>query len=142
MKKIFMLFIFFSALLFVNKTIVAQDQNNILLVTTFYLDIPEDGSRSEFDSLSVVLNDKVISKNSKVIRRYIVRHQWGSDSRQVVVMTEYANMGDIDIADEEGNKLFQKAFPTEEERKAFGSKYRKYWNGHHSDEIYSVLAKK
>ena len=60
MKKTFLLIIFFSALLLVSKTVIAQDHTNILVVSTFYLDMPEDGSRSEFDSLSVIINDKVI----------------------------------------------------------------------------------
>ena len=51
-------------------------------------------------------------------------------------------MEDVDLADKEGSKLFKEAFPNEEDRKGFGSAYRKYWNGHHSDEIYSVVSKK
>ena len=142
MKKIILTFVFFVSLLFVTKTTVAQDDNNIMVVTTWTITAPEDGTVSEYDSLTAILNDRVVSKNSKIISRSVVRHLWGSDNRHVVVMTEYANMGDIELAGEEGSKLFKKAFPTEEDRKAFGKKFRKYWNGHHSDEIYSVIAKK
>lgn len=142
MKRLILLSVFFITLLFLNKTIVAQNDNNILVVTTWYLNIPEDGTPAEFDSLSTFITDNVVKKNPKIISRYVVRHFWGSDSRQVVVMTEYANMDDIDLAGEEGSKLFQKAFPNEEDRKAFNKSFGKYWNGYHSDEIYSVVSKK
>lgn len=142
MKKIILTFVFFVSLLFVNKTTVAQDDNNIMVVTTWTITAPEDGTFSEYDSLTAIINDKVVSKNSKIISRSVVRHLWGSDSRQVVIITEYANMDDIELAGEEGDKLFKKAFPSEEDRKAFGKKFGKYWKGYHADEIYSVIAKK
>ena len=142
MKKIILSIVFLMALLFVNNTMFAQDDNNIMVVTTWYVDTPEDGSVAEFDSLSALLNKNVVSKNSKIISRYLVRHFWGSDSRQVVTIAEYANMDDIALAWKEGNKIFEELYPNEEDRKAFWKAYNKYWNGHHSDEIYSVLAKK
>lgn len=141
MKKFSYTVILFLVVLFISKTTFAQS-DNIVIVTTWYVENPEDGSPAEFDSLSTVMNDKVISKNSKIISRTMVRHMWGSDSRQRVIITEYANMEDVELADKEGSKLFKEAFPSEEDRKAFGSAYRKYWNGHHSDEIYSVVSKK
>ena len=142
MKKIILSIVFLMALLFVNNTMFAQDDNNIMVVTTWYVDSPEDGSVAEFDSLSALLNKNVVSKNSKIISRYLVVHFWGSDSRQIVTMTEYANMSDIALAGKEGQKIFKELYPDEEDRKAFWKAYNKYWKGHHSDEIYSVLAKK
>lgn len=142
MKKIILSFVFLIALLFINHSMFAQDDNNIMVVTTTYADSPEDGSAAEFDSLSALLNKNVVSKNSKIISRYLVRHFWGSDSRQIVTMTEYANMSDIALAWKEGDRIFKEFYPDEEDRKAFWKVYGKYWNGHHSDEIYSVLAKK
>ena len=111
MKKIILSIVFLMALLFVNNTMFAQDDNNIMVVTTWYVDAPEDGSEAEFDSLSALLNKNVVSKNSKIISRYLVRHFWGSDSRQVVTITEYANMDDIALAWKEGNKIFEELYP-------------------------------
>jgi len=142
MKKMALSFLFIVSFVIINKTTFAQNDGHIVIVTTWYVDTPEDGSRAEYDSLSAIINEKVVSKNSKIISRYHLRHLWGSDSRQVVLITEYASMADEAAASEEGDKLFKEAFPNEEERKAFGESYRKYWNGYHSDEIYSVLTKK
>lgn len=142
MKKIILSFVFLIALLFINDSMFAQDDNNIMVVTTWYVDSPEDGSGAEFDSLSALLNKNVVLKNSKIISRYLVRHYWGSDSRQIVTMTEYASMSDIALAGKEGQKIFKEFYPDEKDRKAFWKTYNKYWNGHHSDEIYSVLEKK
>ena len=64
MRKLILSFVFFSAMFFANKTMLAQDDNNIMVVTTWYLSTPEDGSRSEFDSLSTLVYDNVISKKT------------------------------------------------------------------------------
>ena len=125
-----------------NQTLYAQDNENIVVVTTWYVENPEDGSPAEYDSLATIIYDKVVSKNKYIVNRTLVRHYWGSDSRQRVIITEYASMEDIAKADEEGGRLFREAFPNEEDRKAFGDAFGKYWNGYHSDEIYSLVAKK
>jgi hypothetical protein len=142
MKRIFSLAIFIIAIISINQNIFAQEDEHIVAVTTWYVNNPEDGSASEYDSLATIMFDKVVSKNSKIINRSLVRHMYGSDSRQRVVITEYASMEDMELAGEEGGKLFREAFPNEEDRKAFWKAYSKYWNGHHSDEIYSMVVKK
>lgn len=142
MKRLFLFVIFLITTVSINHNIFAQEDEHIVVVTTWYVDNPEDGSASEFDSLATLIFDKVVSKNSKIINRSLVRHMYGSDSRQRVVISEYASMEDLDLAGEEGGKLFQEAFPNEEDRKSFSKAYGKYWNGHHADEIYSMVVKK
>ena len=142
MRRIIFSIIFLTAIVLLNQNLYAQDNENIVVVTTWYVENPEGGSSAEYDSLATIMNDKVVSKNKYVINRTLVRHFWGSDSRQRVIITEYASMEDIEKAVEEGSKLFREAFPNEEDRKAFNKAFGKYWNGYHSDEIYSVVTKK
>ena len=141
MKKYFVFFLL-AGIFLLSNNIIAQDDSHIVVVTTWYVNAPEDGSVSEYDSLSAIVNEKIASKNSKIISRYQLRHLWGSDSRHVVIVTEYANMQDIDAAAEEGSKLFREAFPSADDRKEFNKAYSKYWDGYHSDEIYTIVTKK
>ena len=126
------------AFLFFNNTGYAQD-GNLMYVQTWEFEMPEDGSWAEFDSLSALINKHVVSKNDKILSQRIVRHLWGSDSRQLIFMREYANIKDIVGDNDTGSELFKAAWKTEEERKAFNDAYGKYFQGHHSDEVYSEI---
>ncbi len=135
-SKIF--FAVFIVFFLFKGTSFAQD-GNILYVQTWEFKMPEGGSWAEFDSLTALVNENVVSKNDKILSQRIVRHLWGSDSRQLIVIREYANIEDLVGEDETGNNLFRAWKTTDEERKSFGEAYGKYFRGHHSDEIYGVI---
>jgi len=126
------------AFLFFNSTNFAQD-GNIVYVQTWDFEMPDGGSWAEFDSLSALVNEKVVSKNNKILSQRIVRHFWGSNSRQLIFIREYAIIEDLVGNDDTGTKLFEAAWKTKEERKAFNDAYGKYFRGEHSDEIYSEI---
>ncbi|RMG63161.1 MAG: hypothetical protein D6715_11570 [Calditrichaeota bacterium] len=104
-------------------------------VTTWEVTIPEDGSRSEFNQLMKEWSDKVVRQNDKIISERVVHHISGSNSRDVVIITEYANWADIEKAQEKQDELVAAAWPSENERRDFFRKFRKYFRSH-SDEIY------
>ena len=118
-----------------------ESQPSILVVQTWIMKNPADGSMTEFNSLMEKLFTNVNAKNDKILGQYVTRHFWGSDSRHLVIMTEYASMEAMEESFELDDKLFEAAFPTKEEREEFNKAFGKYW-GYHSDEIYSVMHKK
>jgi hypothetical protein len=125
-------------ILFTTKLSFAQ-YGNIVYVQTWEFEMPEDGSWAEFDSLATILNENVVKNNPKVLSQRIVRHFWGSNSRQLILIQEYAKIEDLVLEDDTPGKLFRVAFKTDVERQAFVKAYRKYWRGKHSDEIYREI---
>ena len=139
MKHLTQIFaIIFVAFLFFSNTNYAQE-GNVIYVQTWDFEMPEGGSWAEFDSLSALVTKNVVSKNDKILSQRIVRHFWGSNSRQLIFIREYASIEDVVGNDDAGTKLFEAAWKTEEERKAFSEAYSKYFRGEHSDEIYSEI---
>lgn len=126
-------------MLLVNGVTNAQN-NRVVVVTTWHLTMPEGGSRAEFDSLSNVYQTQITNKNPNVLNSYVARHFWGKDSRQVVLISEYESIDKM-LSDSDA-KLIEAAFPDKEKWETFFKEYNKYWNGYHSDEIYSVISNK
>lgn len=116
-----------------------QGVGNVFVVTTVERAFPENGTRAELDSLTQLYTDKVIKKNDLIISHRILRHWWGHDNTQVVIMYEVKNWEDVDKANTLNDELFQKAFPTKEERDRYNKANNKYFTGKHSDEIYSEM---
>jgi hypothetical protein len=123
------------ALLFTAGMSFSQD-GHIVYVQTFEFQMPEGGSWSEFDSLTTLVTENVTAKYDKVLSQRFVRHLWGSDSRQLIIIREYSKIEDLVLDDTADGDLFRAHWKTPEERKAFSQAYNKYWRGKHSDEIY------
>ena len=141
MKRINLLFVAVLAIVFSFSTnSFAQDkpQGHFYTVTTWKFTIPEDGSRSELDSLMTVWHDMVIVKNDKVVSEKVLRHYWGHDMRDWVFVTEYASWADIEAAGDMQGKLVEAAWPDKMDRKKFFSAFNKYAVTH-SDEIFQEL---
>jgi ABC-type sulfate transport system substrate-binding protein len=115
-----------------------EADGNIFHVQTLQFQMPEGGSWAEFDSLTALLNKNVITKNNKIVSQRFLRHLWGSNSRQLLVITEYRNIADLVGEDTEGEALFAAAWK-DDQQKAFNKAYNKYWNSEHSDEIYMEM---
>ena len=140
LKKNILLLLFTVSFFIINDSIQAQDDSpHIFTVTTFQATIPQGGSMAEFDSLQQVYTDNVTMKNKYVISQRCVRHLYGSDSRQLIYITEYKNMEDMLASSEEDGKLFRAAWSDKEKRAEYNKANRKYF-GHHSDEIYTEVA--
>ena len=54
-------------------------------------------------------------------------------------MLEVKSWEDVIATNQRNTELFEDAWATEDERKAFNDAYNKYFTGAHSDEIYQVL---
>jgi hypothetical protein len=115
-----------------------QAQGNVFILYTVERAFPEGGSRAEFDSLTQVYAEKVTKKNELILSQRILRHWWGSDSRQFVVVAEVKDWDAVEKANAREDELFKKAF-SKEEQDRFNKAYNKYFTGKHSDEIYSEV---
>ena len=118
----------------------SSQDGNIVYVQTWEFEMPEGGSWAEFDSLASLLNENVVKKDPKILSQRIIRHQWGSDSRQLIIIREYAKIEDLVLDDDTGSELFRSYWKTDEERKEFNQAFRRYWQGYHSDEIYQEFS--
>lgn len=136
--------ILFAFMLLNSTTIQAQDtdvsEDHIFVVVTWETMRPEDGTVAEMDSLMTLYQSEVINKNELIISEKNLRHLYGSNSSDWIVITEYANWNDVEAAGKMNDELFLTYWATPEERRAFNKAFGKYF-GSHSDEIYTSLAK-
>jgi hypothetical protein len=123
-----------TSLFFFLNISFAQD-SHYFTVTTWKMTVPEDGSNKELNELFKEWYEKVVSKNDKILSERVLRHSNGSDSRDWVIITEYASWNDIEAADEIQSKLVKEGWATKEERQKYFKTFGKYGNMH-SDEIY------
>ena len=96
----------------------------------------ENGSSEEREKLFNEYFNKVIMKNEKILSRRELRHYWtgslGGGHIPIVFVTEFATMLDADNL--ALNRPYrEKAWPDEEERKAFFDKLGKYFAPGHKD---------
>ncbi len=114
----------------------AQDNDgSYYTMTTFKINIPEDGSRAELMELMNEWTEKIVKENDHIVSERIMRHQSGADSRDMVILTEYKDWNGINAAADNQNELVNAAWADEEARKEFFGKFNKYFR-EHSDEIY------
>jgi len=138
MKRVYLLSLVLACVAFLFcQSAFSQEkkEKHFFVITTWKLEIPEDGSNAELDSLFTVWHNKVITPNDKIISQKVLRHYWGHDMRDWVVITEYANWGDIDASGDVADKLIEEAWPDKAERTKFFKTFFKYAETH-SDEIY------
>ncbi len=112
-----------------------QEERHFYVIQTWKVDIPEDGTRAELDQLMKEWAEKVTRKNDKIISERVLIHNMSSDSRDMIVISEYASWNDIEAAQDMQQKLLEAAYPDEKERRAFNRKIGQYFSKH-SDEIF------
>jgi hypothetical protein len=107
-------------------------ENSVVTVIEYYLkpmSQVEGGSVKEREALFDEYFNRVIMKNDKIISRRELKHYWsgslGGGKIPVHNVTEYANMVDADNTSINADAV-KKAWPDEEERKAFFQKRNKY----------------
>lgn len=141
MRKYIFALLIFSFVVISFSSIYGQNEEkpHVFTVTVFDSQNPEGGSNSEFDSLNTIYTQNVIDKNEYIISQRNLFHLWGSNSTDMVFITEYAKFEDIEKAADRNGELFRETWTTPEERRAFNSAYQKYF-GKHSDEIYQEIS--
>ena len=114
-------------------------ENSVVTVIEYYLkpmSQVEGGSVEEREALFNEYFNKVIMKNDKIISRRELKHYWsgslGGGKIPVHNVTEYANMVDADNTSINADTI-KKAWPDEDERKAFFEKRNKYIAWGHKD---------
>ena len=76
----------------------------------------------------------VINSDARVIRSYFLRHFWGADSRDLVLVAEFKNTEDLFSFYGDLNSMLEEAFSKEQLDKD-NAMWNKYV-GQHADEIY------
>ena len=106
-----------------------ENPNTVVAVTTSYwkpLSKVEGGSADERDKMMKEYFKKVTMKNDKILSQRWVTHLWTGALTNgyypITLITEFASMEDADDLETEP-KIFDKAFKTDDEKKAYG----KYW---------------
>lgn len=131
---------FLISFLFIFSSISsAQDGNDfhVVHVQTFKMHGIMGDEADAFDA-ALKRQTGVINGDSRVVRSYVLRHFWGADSRDLVLITEFENSENLFSFYNDLDEMFEKAF-SEEQREADNALWNKYV-GQHSDEIYRVVA--
>jgi hypothetical protein len=128
----------FSILFIFSSLSSAQDGNDfhVVHVQTFKMH-GVMGDDAEAFSETLKRQAGVINGDSRVLRSYVLRHFWGADSRDLVLITEFENSENLFSFYNELDKIFEEAF-SEEQRDSDDALWNKYL-GQHSDEIYRVV---
>ena len=125
--------------LFTGVMAIAQPSGgNIIVINNAEASLITDGSFAEFDSLNSLYNKNVLAKNELIITYRTYGHWFGHNNRDFITMTEVKSWEDVIAANQRNTELFEEAWATEAERKAFNDAYNKYFTGQHSDEIYQA----
>ncbi|MCH7974718.1 MAG: hypothetical protein IH949_12700 [Bacteroidetes bacterium] len=131
--------VLFFALLFAGTMAIAQPSGgNVIVINNAELSLYSGGSIAEFDSLNSLYNKNVLAKNELIISYKTYSHWFGHNNRDFITMTEVKSWEDVIAVNQRNTELFEEAWATEAERKAFNDASNKYFTGKHSDEIYQV----
>lgn len=146
MKQTFFttLIVLFSSTVFLASSAVAQEQaaeDHVFLIVTYKATMPAGGRAAERDSLLEASQNATTRKNPKILSQRVLQHHYGSDSQQLIVITEYKNWADVEEARKLNAELFQKHWADAKQRQAFNQALGKYFEAGHSDEIYIELPK-
>lgn len=128
-----------TVLFFFSTSSFAQDGNDfhVVHVQTFKMH-GVMGDDAEAFSETLKRQAGVINSDSRVLRSYVLRHYWGADSRDLVLIAEFASEEDLFSFFNDLDSLFEKAF-SKEQIDADNALWNKYV-GQHSDEIYRVVS--
>jgi len=138
MFKLTVSFLLFSVLFLFSSSSFAQDANEMHVVhmqTNTMKGMLGDDVKAFNEML--VRQEGVINGDPRVINSYVLRHFWGADSRDLVIVTEFKNEMDLFSFYNDMNSLLEKAF-SKEQLDADNALWNKYV-GEHSDEIYSMV---
>jgi hypothetical protein len=138
MYKLIVSLLLFSITFIFYSTSFAQDYKdiNVVLIQTCKLKGPMGSDAEAFREMLKRQGD-VFNKDPRVISTYVLRHFWGADSRDLVIVTEFKNYEDLFSFSNEMNSMLEKAF-SKEQLDADDALWNKYV-GQHADEIYQLI---
>ncbi len=127
-----LLFIVFATAVFSQEM-----TGNVVVVTKFELrNAGDQAVPGQLDSLTRIYQEAITNGNEYVLDHKSLRHFWGNNSSDYVVMYTVKSWEDVIKANERMDELFNEKWATKEARDAFNKAYDKYFTGKHSDEIY------
>jgi hypothetical protein len=128
----------FSVILFFTcQAVIAQsEQGNVVIMNFSKFKFPDEVSVPEFDSLTYLYNVNVFEKNEFILNYKVIRHWWGNNTKDFIVIYEVKNWEDVIKASTRNNELFEEYWETPEARKLFRETHDKYFIVKHPDEIY------
>jgi len=136
MRKVIVFTILFSALFLFSPVSSAQssDSLSVVHVQTWKMNSLPSGDDGKAFGDMLRKQAEVINSDSRVIRSFVLRHFWGADSRDVILIGEFKNTDDLFSFYDDLDSLMEKAYSKEvlDKDDALWSRYM----GHHSDEIY------
>lgn len=139
MFRLFLAAFLFSVLFLFSTSSFAQDGNNfhVFHVQTFKMHGVMGNDVEAFNE-TLKRQAEVINSDSRVLRSYVLRHFWGADSRDLVIVSEFENSENLFSFYNDLDGLFEKVF-SKEQLDADNVLWNKYV-GQHSDEIYRVVS--
>jgi hypothetical protein len=138
MYKLILSLLLFSIEFIFYSTTFAQDYKDVdvVLIQTFKMKGPMGGDAEAFREMLKRQGD-IFNKDPRVISTYVLRHFWGADSRDLVIVTEFKNYEDLFSFSNEMESMLEKAF-SKEQLEADDALWNKYV-GQHADEIYQLI---
>lgn len=132
--------ILFSALLFFSAGLFAQssDDVHVIHVQSWKLKSNPMGDDATAFAEMMQRQTDAVSSDSRLLSFRAVRHNWGADSRDFVMIAEFKNKEDLFSFYDDFGAMLEKAFSKEQLDKD-DALFNKYV-GEHSDEIYQVIA--
>ena len=109
----------------------------VCMVFTGYLNLTAENMDMNVDSLIAVYKSYYYDKNPYFLNTRIIRHYYGHDSREVLIITELNSWDDIPKAEAKGEELMGKMPGREQFWKMISALITPE---HHSDEIYYVVS--
>lgn len=140
MNKLLIPIMLFTAILFSAANISAQtaDETYVVSIQTWKMNSLPTGDDAKAFSDMLKRQTEVLKENPKLLSQRIVRHLWGADSRDLIIINEFKNLEDLFAFSNEMFPAYEKAF-SKEENENFIKLWMKYV-GMHSDEIYREVS--
>jgi len=122
-------------------TIFSQTQDQLFVkVKTMHWNMDlADFSMQDWKAVELEYFNKVTLQNEYILSTTVLQHHFTGDSSEVLFITVFSSWNNIDLATQRTNELVEKAWPNEEDRKAFLKKQAKFYANEHSDEIYKSI---
>jgi len=131
---LFFLFVLFSAGTFAQSS----DDAHVVHVQTNKFKATFEGDDAQAFSDMLRRQSETANQDTRLLSFRVLRHNWGADSRDLVIMSEFNNLDDLFSFFDDFNSMMEKAF-SKEQLDADNALWNKYV-GMHSDEIYREIS--
>ncbi len=140
MKKLFSCILIFSSVILFSTVAMAQDsqQGHVFHVQTLkFKSMPTGDDAAAFSDM-LKRQTQAVSGDKRLVSFKAMRHNWGHDSRDLVLISEFKSRDDLFSFYDDFGSMMEKAF-SEDQLEKDNELWNKYV-GEHSDEIYSEIS--